>query len=284
MKQNLLMSSIKSFKPGVVLLWLAGLCFMLSGAIASTLPADKAYPEFHVGVTGIWAELTADGVLTVTQITSGSPADGQLQVGDVLLEVNGNSLEIQDPRHELGAAIDTAEGTDGTILFKIKRNTTEMNATITLSTIGSYSATWPLDCEKSDIIITQAADFLVAVGPRGGYTGALDGLFLLSTGMPEYIQAAETWANYFATGTCGSHTWNNGYIGLFLGEYYLATGDTNVLPTIKALCDNATARQYYGGWNHWNDAGPGYVQGGLMNPAGLQVLTRPAGFIRPPWT
>ena len=246
--------------------------FTLSSAIASTLPADKPYSEFHVGVSGIWAKIL-EQKLIVTKTADDTPAHGKFKSGDVLLSVNGLTLESQDPRHALGAAINAAEGKDGTMVFKVKRNATAMDVSIKLKPIGSYSKTWPLDCKKSQTIIKDTAEFILKGGPSAGINGSLDGLFLLSTGIPKYTRGAKKWAHHFATGTCGSHTWNNGYLGLFLGEYYLATGDKYVLPTIKALCDDATKRQYFGGWNHWGTPSPGYVQGGLMNPAGVPVLT-----------
>ena len=71
------------------------------------------------------------------------------------------------------------------------------------------------------------------------------------------------------------HTWNNGYNGIACGEYYLRTGDRSVLPILQHFCDDAKKRQKFGcGWTHWGTGvSPGYVAGGLMNPAGAQVLT-----------
>jgi len=245
----------------------------LSGAIANTLPAGKPYPEFQVGITGINAAIK-DGVLAVTKITPGTPAEGKLKAGDVLLAVNGTSLEIQDPRHPLGNAINKAEGSDGKIVFKVKRGDKKVDVTIRLKPIGSYSKTWPINCKKSQRIVDETAAFIIRQGgPEKSITGYCEGLFLLSTGEDKYLPVIKKFAHSVSTGKVGSHTWNNGYHGVFLGEYYLRTGDKYVLPTLKALCDDAKERQYYGGWNHWGGAGPGYVVGGLMNPAGVQVLT-----------
>ena len=73
----------------------------------------------------------------------------------------------------------------------------------------------------------------------------------------------------------GDHTWHNGYNGILAGEYYLRTGDKAVLPLLQAFCDNARDRQQFGiGWGHWGrGVNPGYVAGGLMNPASAQILT-----------
>ena len=89
--------------------------------LANTLPAGKECKEFMVGVTGIHADITG-GVLRVTKVTPNTPAANKLQVGDVLLAVDGASLEIQDPRHPLGFAINAAEGRGGRMKFSIQRD------------------------------------------------------------------------------------------------------------------------------------------------------------------
>ncbi len=259
--------------------FVAGLSLLVStSALAARI---VNYPDFQVGVTGIGAKI-ADGKVIVTRTVEGFPAHGQLDVGDILVSVGGKAFGTveagsrggpDDPRVRLGLAINVAEGGDGKLIFGVEREGKAGNVTLQLKPIGAYSETWPLGCRKSQAIIEQTAEFILSVGPKGGFPGHMDGLFLLSSGIPKYTEAAARWAKEFSTGKVGSHTWNNGYHGVFLCEYYLATGDKSVLPTIKALCDDATARQYFGGWNHWGGAGPGYVQGGLMNPAGVQVLT-----------
>ena len=259
----------------------AGLCLLATPELMAGGAATGNYPAFQIGITGIESKVEANKVV-VTKITAGSPADGKFQAGDILVSVGGKAFgeakvewkkPSADPRVTLGKAIDKAEGGDGKLTFGVEREGKASDVTVQLKPIGSYSKTWPLDCKKSKFIIEQNAEFILSVGPKAGYPGYMDGLYLLSTGIPKYTEAAAQWAKAFSTGTVGSHTWNNGYHGVFLCEYYLATGDKSVLPTIKSLCDDATARQYFGGWNHWDDANPGYVQGGLLNAAGVQVLT-----------
>jgi len=268
-----------------VLAWrcfgLAALFLLATPQLMAAGRATGNYPAFQIGVTGIESKVEANKVV-VTKITAGSPADGKFQAGDILVSVGGKAFgeakvewkkPSADPRITLGKAIDQAEGGDGKLTFGVEREGKTSDVTIQLKPIGSYGKTWPLECKKSKFIIEQNAEFILSVGPKRGFPTYMDGLFLLSTGIPKYTEAAAKWAQEFSTGKVGSHTWNNGYHGIFLCEYYLATGDKSVLPTIKALCDDATARQYFGGWNHWDNAQPGYVQGGLLNAAGLQVFT-----------
>jgi hypothetical protein len=253
-----------------------------SVASADILPVGKPCEEFMVGPTGINADIKA-GVLAVTRITAGTPADGKLKAGDVLLAVNGTSLEVQDPRHPLGEAINQSEGGDGTMTFAIKRGGEKMDVAIKLEAIGGYGPTWPENCKKSRRIVEQTADFILKCGgpghtaakgkSQGGINNYLEGLFLISTGEEKYMASARDFARDDAARPAGSSTWGNGFRGIFLGEYYLATGDKAVLPALKSVCQAAAANQYYGGWGHGGGCGPGYVTGGLVHAAGVQVLT-----------
>jgi len=250
------------------------LCLSLVSIHANTLPAGKAYRAFQVGVTGFDAQLSAEGVLSVAAVKPGTPADGRVKVGDVLLAVNGESLKVQDPRPLLGESIDRAEGRNGELAFDILRGKERTTVSLELEPIGSYSKTWPLKCKKSERIIRDTAEFIVRNGPGGaGITGSCEALFLLSTGDDQYLPVLKDYLEGEGAGKVGNHTWNNGYRGLFLGEYYLRTGDEEVFPILTAICNDARDRQYYGGWNHWGGPGTGYVTGGLMNPAGAQMLT-----------
>ena len=244
------------------------------GAVANILPAGKDTEEIMVGVTGMFADIKG-GVLRVAQVTPDTPADGKLEKGDVLLAVDGISLEIQDPRHPLGFSINAAEGRDGKMKFSIERGGNKKTIVIQLHPIGSYGSTYPVDCKKSQKIVDETAAFILKHGgPGGGINGNLEGLFLLSTGEKKYLPALEKYAVGLAEKRPGTNTWSIGYSGIFLGEYYLATGDKRVLPALEARCEALSGGQYFGGWGHGVErCGPGYVTGGLLNAAGDQALT-----------
>lgn len=254
---------------------LAILFLILSlGASANLLPPGKDTEEIMVGVTGMFVEIKG-GVLQVSQVTPETPAAGQLEKGDVLLEVDGASLKVQDPRHPLGFAINAAEGRDGKMAFKIKRDGVPKTVVIELNPIGAYRLNYPVACPKSQKIADETAAFILKHGgPGGGINGNLEGLFLLSTGKKEYLPPIEKHALNLISKGPGTSTWMIGYSGIFLGEYYLATGDKRVLPALKARCDALAGGQYFGGWGHGVEhCGPGYVTGGLLNAAGDQALT-----------
>jgi hypothetical protein len=202
----------------------------------------------------------------------GTPAAGKFQKGDILVKVNGQPISDSEPYIALGEALTAAEASDGKLVFAIKRGDKEASVTLTIPVLGAYSRTWPLNCKKSDTIIRQAAAFL-GQPENLKDPGFFGGLFLLSTGDDQYLPAVKAMVDRNSPVKAGTHTWINGYAGILIAEYYLRTGDKSALPRLKAICVDAKERQYYGGWCHWAGPVPGYVQGGLMNPAGVQVLT-----------
>jgi hypothetical protein len=263
------------------------LCLTMTSSLAEVLPLNRPYPEFQIGVTGIWAKITnppskppkdappVKRELVVTKTTENTPAAGKFQAGDVLLRVNGKSLEIQDPRPVLGKAIGRVEGFDGKMTFRIMRKTKQTSVTIKLRTIGSYSKTWPENCKKSKAIVDETIAFLLKNELKHSINGYLEALFLLATGDDKHLPLVKTFAYDDITrhvSTRGLSNWGNGYRGIFLAEYYLRTGDKKVLPKLQELCDVASAGQYYGGWAHGPIAGPGYVTGGHVHAAGEGVL------------
>jgi hypothetical protein len=75
----------------------------------------KATHDWNLGPTGARGWMFCDKMVTtdarqiaITKVDKGSPADGVLAVGDVLLGVGGKPFAF-DPRTELGRAITAAE-------------------------------------------------------------------------------------------------------------------------------------------------------------------------------
>jgi len=238
------------------------------------MPADPkaTYPRFHIGVSGIYATIEKGLAVTVDSTEPGTPAAGKFRKGDILVKVKGRPISESTPYIVLGEALTAAEASDGKLVFTIKREGKEESVALTIPVLGAYSRTWPLACKKSDTIVRQAAAFLTRPENLKD-PGFFGGLFLLSTGDDQYLPAVKAMVERFPPDKAGNHTWVNGYAGVLLGEYYLRTGDKSALPRLKAICVDAKERQYYGGWCHWAGPVPGYVQGGLMNPAGVQMLT-----------
>jgi len=212
----------------------------------------------------------------VREVKRGSPSDGRLLVGDVIFSANGKMVG-ERAWEVMGAAITDSEteALQGKLQLGVRRAGKNINVDIPLTVMGSYSSTAPFDCLKTEKIITDLEAWVVAQGAGAGFLNN-DALFLLATGNPAlqgYVRRAvyqamkaidlekpidkfkERWA------------WHNSADAILFGEYYLATGDRNVLPYLKSVCDRLAATQRpEGGWRH-NVPGPENY--GIIPNAGL---------------
>ena len=239
---------------------------------------DREMHVGHIGVTGIEARIYKGVILKVEKTQPDSPAHGKLKKGDVINGINGIPLKGKNPFVTLGNALTEAEASDGKMVFDVKsgEGAASKKVEVIIPVLGSYSKAWPLNCEKSEKIIRQAAEFYADKKKfqHKGVGGAMACLFLLSTGDDKYLPRVKEYFAEFVKNPSGigDHTWNNGYNGIACAEYYLRTGDSSVIPVLQHFCDDAKERQKFGcGWTHWGKGiNPGYVAGGLMNPAGSQ--------------
>ena len=76
---------------------------------------EGAQHDWNLGATGLRGWIFCDQLVTsdarqiaITQVEKGSPAEGVLAVGDVILGVGGKAFS-HDPRTELGKALTLAE-------------------------------------------------------------------------------------------------------------------------------------------------------------------------------
>ena len=226
----------------------------------------------------------------VTDVASGSPSDGLLQKGDVLLGVEGVPFH-HDPREELGRALTAAEAADGTLGLIRWRDGQIEKIAVQVPVLGAYSPTAPYDCPKSEKILNEAADKLAERMKEDGYEKqnpiprALNALGLLATGDKKYhplLKREAEWAAKYDN--MGFATWYFGYITTFLSEYIMATGDDSVLPGLRRMAlEAAKGQSAVGSWGHKyaDESGrlPGY---GMMNSPGAVltiglVLAREAG-------
>jgi len=213
----------------------------------------------------------------VREVKPGSPADGEILAGDVIYSANGNMLG-EKAWEVMGAAITESETKEagGKLVLGVRRDGGNKNVELTLDVMGTYSSTAPYDCPKTEKIIADLEDWLVAQGAGAGFLNS-DALFLLATGNPKlqgfvrravYAHMARVAPSKPFEPTRAGKSWHNSAAALLLGEYYLATGDRSVLPYLKNSCDRlaATQNKEEGGWRHNFPGGPTY---GLIPNAGL---------------
>ena len=242
--------------------------------------------DWNLGATGMRGWMFSNQMVTtdarqiaVTRVTAGSPADGIMQVGDVILGVNGKPFAY-DPRTEMGKALTTAEEKSGKLRLTRWRAGKTEEVALSLAVLGSYSATAPYDCPKSKRIVALSSKALAASLEKNGGSGdpivrSLNALGLLATGDPAFLplikKEVEWAANYREN---GMQTWRYGYIMMLLAEYTMATGDQCAMPGLRRLAlESARGQSAVGSWGHSFALPDGRLKGyGMMNSPGA-VLT-----------
>jgi hypothetical protein len=261
------------------------------------IPANANH-DWTLGATGARGWMFADKLSTtearqiaVTKVAKGSPADGILSVGDVILGVGGKPFSY-DPRTEFGKALTRAESEAGAgnLTLTRWRSGKVLEIRLKLPVLGSYSATAPFDCPKSQRILEQGCAALAKRVASRGYkenpiSRSLNALALLASGKPEYLPIVKKealWAAEFST--ADMQTWYYGYVISLLAEYQLATGDESAMPGLRRLAlEAANGQSAVGSWGHKFARPDGRLFGyGMMNAPGLPltislVLAREAG-------
>lgn len=245
---------------------------------------NRNWTVSRFGPVGIGIDLVAPKfTMKIRNVEKGSPADGKLQPGQIIQSINGEVLKDIDPREWLGRMIAKVEAADGKLLFKVKEKDATKTVTVTIPALGAYSKTWPLNCKKSDQIVRNLADYLAKKGNHAGpSTKGLGLLFMLSTGEEKDLEVARAWVKEQVEQykdvkeiTSNSYyTWNVGYGGPALCEYYLRTGDESVMHLIELLTDYAKRSMYNGGWSHRGVTLTfPYMGGAHLNACGVHVVT-----------
>ena len=138
--------------------------------------------DWNLGATGLRGWMRCDKLVTsdareiaITKVEKGSPADGVLAVGDVILGVGGKPFSF-DPRTEIGKALTLAESEAGNGNLSLTRlragNSTEV--VLKLPVLGTYSATAPYDCPKSKRILERGCRDLAKRMAEPSYAERLD--------------------------------------------------------------------------------------------------------------
>ena len=263
------------------------------------IPA-KAKKDWNLGPTGLRGWMYCDRLVTtdarqiaVTAVEKGSPADGKIAVGDVLLGAGGKAFTF-DPRTELGRAVTAAEteAGGGKLALTCWRAGKSEKVVLKLPVMGSFSATAPYDCPKSKRVLEQGIQALAAkiAGPEyanitDGIPRSLNALALLASGDAAHLPLVKREAQWAAGFKANSmQTWYYGYVMILLAEYISASGDASLLPGLQRLAlEAAKGQSAVGSWGHGFALPDGRLRGyGMMNAPGLPltvglVMARDAG-------
>ena len=272
---------------------------------------------YHVNSGGRRADSSEARQILVTNVAAGSPAAGILAPDDVILGADGTGLGVvqfsYDARKEFADAINDAEARAPATLSLLRwRDGTTTTVTLTLQTMGAYSATAPYNCPKSALILSQGLQAIMSGETAGRYSfGTLSLLAANDPSDPDNaarMARAQNEARALIPSAAQMEqmmsderdatsmiVWQRGHTLIVLAEYYLLTGDTEVLPAIEAYAVNiARNSSLFGTMGHifaeknldGSDNGPMGGVYGPVNNAGMPaflglILARKCGIDHP---
>ena len=227
-----------------------------------------------LGPTGLCADYFSQGMdhgatrltrqFLVSKVDAGSPADGKIKPGDVILGVDRKPFD-SDARKVLATAIEKAEAGNGNLSLQVWAAGKVSDVTIQLKAFGvAHSATCPYSCPKCEALIPVLAEQAkkAALPPKKSQSGqgglmvpSMYALGMLASGQEDLMPDVKAYAHdlcvdsktgqpfKFVVSDEGRRVWHTGYNLIFLSEYYMATKDEFVLPTIKELAVGASQGQ-----------------------------------------
>ncbi|MCP4748606.1 MAG: hypothetical protein GY874_21090 [Desulfobacteraceae bacterium] len=230
---------------------------------------DAIVPGFlvNLGPTGARAVLTANSFI-VKYIFDGSPAIGQLQIGDEIVGANASAFSTHTfgkgkfgydgPIMDFGNAIEQAEAGDGLLTLEVIRGKNKMNVEITLDPIGRFSETFPFNCPKSDLILSGIRNYLASdpeASQGGNSMHEMYAALTLMTSNDAGQQAAAKNIVTYMNSLPGEDTWNwhRAFKLITLSEYYMLTKDDSVMSTMQGLVQGLRDSQYKGDIIVWTD-------------------------------
>lgn len=228
---------------------------------------------YNLGVTGIRAELVAaqPTTLLVRHVFPGSIASGAIEVGDVIGGASGRLFQVphrngygkevfggHGPIMDFANALEACQEkkADGKLKLSVLRAGKVKEIVLTVGkAYGSYTATFPGKCPKSEKIRGELLALLASNQNEHGSFGDLLADFyaplaLLASGEERYMPAVTRAVERIAREAQQNHAndalinWHYMSWAINSCEYYLATGDKRVLPTIQRIHDLIAASQY----------------------------------------
>lgn len=226
---------------------------------------------YNLGITGLRAQLVADEpkALLIKYVFPGSPADGQVKVGDLVVGAGGRMFKenhrngygekvfgADGPISELALVLEECQSADqkGKLPLTLRRGTEIVEVSLDVGIkYGTFAPTFPDKCRKSDLILVELLDYLVDHQREDGSFGnpvhnTFAPLALLASGEAKYLPAVERNVKYHRGVSkekdLGLPNWYYMSAAIVLSEYYLATGDKAVLPDLQKIHDLIAKGQY----------------------------------------
>lgn len=227
---------------------------------------DAEVPGWYInlGITGARAMITQEEPtsLLVMFVFKDTPAFGKLEKGDKISGANGHAFVTphkfgygmgkfgyEGPMMDFGNALEESQGKlGGKLALDVIRGSGKLKVEVQLpAKYGSFSATYPFDCKKTDLILKETCAYLIKEQkPDGTWNGrphinAFAALALLGSGDKAHLAAVRKAMEAMAKSTDGKiqpgglPTWQYGLYGIALAEYYLVTREAWVLPELEEI-------------------------------------------------
>ena len=237
----------------------------------------------NVGPTGIRAQITHEHpkYFTVRYVFKDSPAHGLVDIGDIIVGANGSRMHEAHkfgrgakgptgwggPMAEMAPLIEDSQAAGGKlelIVWKGGSRSNEVKVPIAIEPKPKFSDTYPYHCPRSDQLMTELLEFLVEDYERAGrfekrvHSHSTAVLALMASGERKHMRLVDDIMEgyyskrYDPLNGGGFQSWNYGYDGIVMGEYYLKTQDRKLLPAIESLTKTLIEGQEVksGGYSH----------------------------------
>lgn len=228
---------------------------------------------YNLGITGLRAQLVADHpkALRVKYVFPKSPADGHVQIGDLIVGAGGQMFQqphrngygekvfgAHGPISELARVLEECQGADGQGKLSLTLQCAGETKEVVLDVgqkYGTYAATYPRACATTDKILAELLPYLVKHQKEDGSFGdpvdnTFSSLALLASGEGKYLPAVERNVRYHSRecrtkeNRYGLVNWTYMSAAIVMSEYYLATGEKWVLPELQHIYDRLVKGQY----------------------------------------
>ncbi len=237
---------------------------------------DAAVPGwyYNLGLTGIRAELVAEHpkALLVKYTLPKTPARKEIKIDDLIVGVDGKKFRkphldgygkevfgAQGPIEELAEALEDCQSKSCKISLMIKRGEESLSVELEIGKeYGTYAKTFPIDCKKSDKILSELLKYITKQQEDNGSFGdpvnnTFAALTLLGTGEKKYLPDVKRNLRHLCDsiksldeGTKQDGLMNWTYMGtaIVLCEYYLITKEKWVLSELEKIRDILYHGQY----------------------------------------
>ena len=225
-----------------------------------------------LGVTGIYAmDSKSRNDLYVYFLVEKSPAKNIVKEKDIIIGANGRLFkDFSDARKVMGLSLAESQGSlNGKLYLHLMRSGVFKSVTVDVGTEIPYAKAFPFNCKRSKKMADKQIEILKSLYRPEFKLGEdwWNVLMLMASDDLEAQQIARRAVYELKVPQLKRlASWYLGYELIILSEYYLLTGDSNILPSIEKYAEILQKGMFQSGsWGH----GLGFNTYGEVNATGL---------------